>query len=123
MAASRSAGDVPCIDKPESRRHPRLKSPPGLLVAWQCGEHREVSPAGTIRLSGLFLRTESPFPAGRPLKLFFAVPGCEVRAGGVVRHTRSGQGTRSECLSMHYSQREHLFQLLKRLTAEQNPPS
>ena len=107
--------EVQYMDRREARRYPRAASPPGMSVALQCGERREVSPAGPISLSGLFLRTEHPIPAGRTLKLFFAAPGCEVRAGGIVRHTRPGQGMGIEFLSMHHTQREHLFQLMKRL--------
>lgn len=99
----------------KSRRYPRVGLPKGMLVAWQGAGVRVVSRAGTLGLGGLFIKTPKPLPVGEMVKLFFEVPGGEVRARAVVRDSQPGKGMGVEFTSMGYEDRARLDRLLKRL--------
>ena len=69
----------------KSLRYPRVGLPKGILVAWQSSGERVVSRVSTVGLGGLFISTPAPPRVGEIVKLFFEVPGGEVRARAVVR--------------------------------------
>ncbi len=102
---------------PKKRRYPRVGLPKGMLVAWQGAGQRIVSRVGTVGLGGLFIRTPQPAPVGDIVKLFFEVPGGEVRARAVVRDSQPGKGMGVEFTSMGSESRARLDRLLKRLLA------
>lgn len=97
------------------RRYPRIELPKGMLVAWQSAAYREVSPAHTVGLGGLYIVTKHPAPVDTVLKLLFDVPGGEVRARAVVRSSHAGKGMGVEFIVMGSEDRARLNQLLKRL--------
>jgi len=97
------------------RRYQRVVIPKGMQVAWQSGGGRSVSRVATLGLGGMFVRTPSPPPVGEMVKLVFDVPGGEVRAKGVVRHSTSGSGMGVEFTTMQPEDRARLSQLLSRL--------
>jgi len=97
------------------RRYPRVGLPKGPLVAWQGTGERFVSRVGTLSLGGLFIRTADPLPVGAILKLFFDLPGGEVRARAVVRSVEPKKGMGVEFTGMGYEARARLHQVLKRL--------
>ena len=79
----------------KNRRYPRVGLPKGMLVAWQSTGERSVSRVATVGLGGLFISTPEPPPAGETVKLFFEVPGGEVRArggAGLAAGKRHGRG-------------------------------
>jgi len=84
-------------------------------VAWQTSGQRTASRVRTIGLGGLFVLTPQPPPVGSIVKLLFEVPGGDVRARGVVRHCRPGEGMGIEFVMMGYEDRARLHRLLKRL--------
>ncbi len=86
-----------------------------MLVAWQAGGGRVVSRVRTLGLGGLFILTPNPPPAGEIIKLYFEVPGGEVRARAVVRDSQPGKGMGVEFTAMGYEARARLYHLLKRL--------
>jgi hypothetical protein len=86
-----------------------------MLVAWQGAGQRIVSHVSTLGLGGLFIRTAQPPPKGDIVRLFFEVPGGEVRARAVVRDSKPGQGMGVEFTSMGHEDRARLDRLLKRL--------
>ena len=88
-----------------------------MLVAWQSTGERIVSRVATVGLGGLFISTPEPPPVGEIVKLFFEVPGGEVRARAVVRDSQQGKGMGVEFTAMGYEARARLNQLLKRLQA------
>lgn len=63
-----------------------------MLVAWQGIGQRIVSRVATLGLGGLFVKTPHPPPVGDIVKLFYEVPGGEVRARAVVRHSQPEKG-------------------------------
>lgn len=99
----------------KTRRYPRIGLPKGILVAWQGRAGRVVSRIGTVGLGGLFIYTPEPPPEGEIIKLFFEVPGGEVRARAVVRNAQPGRGMGVEFTAMASDARGRLAQLLRRL--------
>lgn len=100
---------------PRKRRYPRVGLPKGPLVAWQWAGERVVSRVGTMGLGGLFISTPEPPPVGEIVRLFFEVPGGEVRARAVVRDSVAGQGMGIEFTSMDQDDRARLHELLRKL--------
>ena len=99
----------------KNRRYPRIGLPKGMLIAWQSSGERVVSRVTTLGLGGLFISTPEPPPAGEMVKLFFEVPGGEVRARAVVRDSQQGKGMGVEFTAMGQEARARLHRLLKRL--------
>jgi len=50
------------------RKHPRVKAPKGLVVAWQTGSKRKLSYLQSMAMGGLFIGTPNPAPLNSPLK-------------------------------------------------------
>ena len=99
----------------KARRFERIALPKGMLIAWQSSGQRTVSRIGTLGLGGLFIYTAEPPPRGEIIKLFFEVPGGDVRARAVVRNSLLGKGMGVEFTAMGAEERARLHQLLKRL--------
>jgi len=99
----------------KTRRYPRVGLPKGMLVAWQSSGERIVSRVGTLGLGGLVISTPEPPAVGEIVKLFFEVPGGEVRARAVVRDAQPGRGMGVEFTAMGMEARAQLRRLLKRL--------
>jgi hypothetical protein len=99
----------------KQRRYPRVGLPKGVLVAWQAGGDRIVSKIETMGLGGLFIQTPEPPEVGSLLKLFFQLPGGDVRARAVVRNSEQGTGMGVEFTGMGYEARARLVQVLRRL--------
>lgn len=101
--------------KKEQRRYPRVGSPKEIVVAWQSGGLRTVSPVRTLGLGGLFILTSEPPPVGSVVKLIFELPSGDVRARATVRHSEPGRGMGVEFTGMGFEDRARLQQWLKRL--------
>jgi hypothetical protein len=86
-----------------------------MLVAWQASGARAISRVGTLGLSGLFIRTGNPPGVGVIVKLFFEVPGGEVRARAVVLDSQAGTGMGVEFTAMGHEDRARLDRLVRRL--------
>jgi len=100
------------------RRYPRVGSPRGMFVAWQGVGARVVSRVTTVGLGGLFIRVSEPPPVGDIIRLYFEVPGGEVRARAVIRNSIQGEGMGIEFTAMEPEARGRLNQLLRRLLHE-----
>lgn len=100
---------------PKTRRYPRIALPKGILVAWEGRAGRVVSRIGTLALGGLFIYTTEPPPRGEIIKLFFEIPGGEVRARAVVRDVQPGRGMGVEFTAMGSEARGRLAHLVRRL--------
>lgn len=99
----------------KKRRYERVLIPKGLHVAWQASGGRQVSRVGTVGLGGIYIHTPDPPPSGEMVRMVFNVPGGEVRAKGVVRHSTKTKGMGIEFTSMQPEDRARLSQLLSRL--------
>ncbi|HEY4580569.1 MAG TPA: PilZ domain-containing protein [Candidatus Acidoferrales bacterium] len=99
----------------KDRRYPRVGLPRGMFVAWQGPGERVVSRVATVGLGGLFIRVSEPPPVGDVIRLYFEVPGGEVRARAVIRNSTEGEGMGVEFTAMEPETRGRLTQLLRRL--------
>jgi hypothetical protein len=66
-------------------------------------------------MGGLFIDAPDPPPIGENLRLYFEVPGGDVRARAVVRSSEKGKGMGVEFIAMGQEERARLHQLLRRL--------
>jgi hypothetical protein len=102
---------------PKPRRYERIGLPKGMFVAWQVAGNRVVSRVATLGLGGLFIEAPHPAPAGEVIRIFFRIPGGEVRARGTVRNSHPGKGMGVEFTSMGLEDRARLSHLLRKLLA------
>jgi hypothetical protein len=108
-------------DTAPTRKHPRVKAPDGMLVAWQVGTQRYVSRLDNVALGGLYIRTPNPAPAESVVKVVVSMPagGVEVQARGVVRRVIPSRGMGIEFTAMNQEDRGRLSGLLKPLIDQQ----
>jgi hypothetical protein len=99
------------------RRHPRLSSPKGTILAWQSASIRHVSRVADLGLGGLYIRTTEPPPLGTFIQLLFDVPTGEVRARAVVQRSEPKAGMGVKFVAMQQEDRARFAQWLNRLTS------
>ncbi len=102
----------------KTRRYPRIGLPKGLYIAWQGAGDRVVSRVAMLGMGGLFIDVNAPPSVGESLRLYFEVPGGDVRARGVVRSSEKGKGMGVEFTAMGQEERARLHALLRRLLAD-----
>src|ERR1700722_1169241 len=102
----------------KSRRYARIGLPRGLYVAWQAAGARLVSRVETLGMGGLFIELHEPPPVGETVRLYFEVPGGEVRARPIVRSSQEGKGMGVEFTAMGQEGRARLRRLLQRVLVE-----
>ena len=105
----------------KNRRYPRIGLPKGMHIAWQRRGLRTVARVATLGLGGLFIHAEKPPAVGEVIRVFFEVPGGEVRATAVVRDSQPGKGMGIEFAAMEPEPRARLLQLLRRLQGDSDP--
>jgi hypothetical protein len=105
----------------KQRRYPRVCLFKGMHVAWQGVGGRVVSRVSTVGLGGLFIRDKNPPPVGDVIRLYFEIPGGEIRARAVVRTSVPGEGMGIQFTSMEPEARGRLTQLLRRLLPDDDP--
>jgi hypothetical protein len=98
-----------------TRRHPRVKSPKGLLVAWEAGTHRSVSRLETLSLGGVFIHTQEPPPVGSMINMLLDIQNGDVRARAIVRRVSPGKGMGIQFISMSQEDRARLNLQLQRI--------
>lgn len=101
------------ITTQKTRRYTRVGLPKGMFVAWEHSGNRELSRVSVLALGGIFITTLKPAPVGNTIRLFFEVPGGEVRGRAVVRDSQQGKGMGVEFTSMGQDARARLNQLMK----------
>ena len=105
----------------KNRRYPRIGLPKGMQVAWQGRGLRTVARVATLGLGGLFIDADNPPVVGEVIRVFFEVPGGDVRATAVVRDSQPGKGMGIEFAAMDPEPRARLQQLLRRLHGDSGP--
>ena len=103
-------------DTREKRRFARLELSKGVWVAWQGGGQRFVSRVSDLSMGGVFIPTSDLAPVGTAVKLIFEVPGGDIHAPAVVRHTVVGRGMGVEFAAMD-DDLVRIHQLLKELVS------
>jgi len=89
-----------------------------MFIAWQSSGDRILSRVSTLGLGGLFIEAPEPPPVGDLIKLYFEVPGGEVRARAVVRVSNRGKGMGVQFTAMSPEARARLHRLLRRLIGD-----
>ena len=79
-----------------------------MHIAWQGRGPRTVARVATLGLGGLFIDAEKPPVVGEVIRVFFEVPGGEVRATAVVRNSQPGIGMGIEFAAMDPEPRARL---------------
>src|SRR5271163_2021637 len=102
----------------QTRRHPRVKAPKGLLVAWEAGTRRAVSYLESIALGGFFIRTAQPAPERTTLRILLELPSGDFRARAIVRRVAPRKGMGIEFIGMNPEDRARLNLLLRKLLGE-----
>jgi hypothetical protein len=105
----------------KNRRYPRVGLKRGIYIAWQGIGERVVSQIKTVGLGGLFIKVKEPPQVGDVIKLYFEVPGGQVRARAVIRTSVRGDGMGIQFTSMGTEARGKLTQLLRSLLRETDP--
>lgn len=101
----------------EQRKHPRLKPPKSVVVAWQSGVQRDVSYVESLGLSGLFLRTKRKVALRSLVQVLLDMPVGQVRCRAVVRWAKEHQGIGLQIIAMDPEDRARLFRQLQLLEA------
>src|SRR6202166_3387264 len=107
----------PMMEYVEQRRYPRVRSPKGLVVAWQSGTRRAVSYLESLAMGGRFVCTRQPLPLRSMVKILFDFPIGEVRARAVVRRIIAQRGMGIEFIAMNQEDRARLGRMLMPLLA------
>ena len=103
-------------EEKQRRRHPRVKPPSGLVVAWQAGTKRAVSYFENLALGGVFILTRQPPPLRSTVKVLLDLPVGEVRARALVRRV-AAKGMGIEFVSMTQEDRARLARALQPMLA------
>jgi hypothetical protein len=72
-------------------------------------------------MGGLFINASEPPPVGDIIRLYFEIPGGEVRARAIVKSSEPGKGMGIEFTSMEPEARGYLNRLLKDLMPGKDP--
>jgi hypothetical protein len=75
-----------------------------------------------LGMGGLFIDAGNPPPVGENIRLYFEVPGGDVRARAVVRCSEKGKGMGVEFIAMGQEERARLNRLIRRLLADPTKP-
>ena len=100
---------------PSRRLSPRVESPEGVHVFWDCGGFAEISRVRDLSFGGLFIETFAPRTVGAIANLEFLVQEGQVRAEAIVRHFQKGRGIGLKFTAIVNQDRSHLERLMKRL--------
>jgi len=111
---------VPVATTNDFRRYPRLSSPKGIILAWQCASKRDVSRVANLGLGGLYIRITDPPPTGAYIQLLLDAPIGQVRARALVQRSRPKEGMGVKSVAMQQEARARLAGYLKGLASERS---
>ena len=76
---------------PSRRHYPRVETPDGVWVYWNCKGREDTSQVRDLSMGGLFVETEEAREVDT-IRLDFLVEEKQIRAEVVVRHVKPGSG-------------------------------
>ena len=76
---------------PSRRHYPRVETPDGVWVYWNCKGREDTSQVRDLSMGGLFVETEEAREVDT-IRLDFLVEEGQIRAEVVVRHVKPGSG-------------------------------
>ena len=77
---------------PSRRHYPRVETPDGVWVYWNCKGREDTSQVRDLSMGGLFVESEEARDVDATIRLDFLVQEGQIRAEAVVRHVKPGRG-------------------------------
>jgi hypothetical protein len=103
----------------DQRKHPRVKPPKGVLVAWQSGTQRDVSYVENIALEGIFVLTKQRVPLRSLVRILLDLPLGQVRGRAIVRRVLDDHGMAVQFIGMDPEDRGRLLRQMRAFLTEQ----
>ena len=77
---------------PSRRHYPRVETPDGVWVYWNCEGREDTLRVRDLSMGGLFVESEEARDVDATIRLDFLVQEGQIRAEAVVRHVKPGRG-------------------------------
>jgi len=106
---------------PSRRHYPRVETPSGVWVYWNCEGREDTSRVRDLSLGGLFLETAEARDLDATVKLDFLVQEGQIRAEAVVRHAKPGSGLGLRFTALTEEDGPRLTALMTRLRSLSQP--
>ena len=117
LGIEREYRSFPVATMNDLRRYPRLSSPKGTIMAWQCASIRQVSRVANFSLCGLYIRTTEPPRTGTIIQLLLNAPAGEVRARAIVQRIEPKRGMGVKLVAMQQEDRARFAGWLRGLSS------
>jgi hypothetical protein len=100
---------------PSRRHYPRVETPDGVWVYWNCKGREDTSQVRDLSMGGLFVETEEVRDVDATIRLDFLVQEGQIRAEAVVRHLKPGRGLGLKFIALTEEDGPRLTALMTRL--------
>jgi len=106
---------------PSRRHYPRVETPSGVWVYWNCEGRDDTSRVRDLSLGGLFVETAEARDLDATVKLDFLVQEGQIRAEAIVRHAKPGSGLGLRFTALTEEDGPRLTALMTRLRSLSQP--
>ena len=106
---------------PSRGHYPRVETPNGAWVYWNCKGREDTSRVRDLSLGGLFVETEEARDVDATVRLDFLVQEGQIRAEAVVRHVKPGRGLGLRFTALTEEDGPRLTALMTRLRSLSQP--
>ncbi len=106
---------------PSRRHYPRVQTPSGVWVYWNCEGREDTSRVRDLSLGGMFVETAEVRDLDTTVKLDFLVQEGQIRAEAVVRHAKPGSGLGLRFTALTEEDGPRLTALMTRLRSLSQP--
>ena len=106
---------------PSRRHYPRVQTPSGVWVYWNCEGREDTSRVRDLSLGGLVVETAEVRDLDATVKLDFLVQEGQIRAEAVVRHAKPGSGLGLRFTALTEEDGPRLTALMTRLRSLSQP--
>jgi PilZ domain len=106
---------------PSRRHYPRVETPNGVWVYWNCKGREDTSRVRDLSMGGLFVETEKAWDVHATIRLDFLVQEGQIRAEAVVRHVKPGGGLGLKFTALTEDDGPRLTALMTRLRSLSQP--
>ncbi|PYU40671.1 MAG: hypothetical protein DMG54_22365 [Acidobacteria bacterium] len=106
---------------PSRRHYPRVETPSGVWIYWNCEGRDDTSRVRDLSLGGLFVETAEARDLDATVKLDFLVQEGQIRAEAVVRHAKPGSGLGLRFTALTEEDGPRLTALMTRLRSSSEP--
>ena len=106
---------------PSRRHYPRVETPDGVWVYWNCKGREDTSQVRDLSMGGLFVETEEVRDVDATIRLDFLVQEGQIRAEAVVRHLKPGRGLGLKFTALTEEDGPRLTALMTRFRSSSQP--